>query len=402
MADNVVTVSGMFGLGETYFSNSPVVIDISGLQWPDDTPFSIVRMEVVQVTHGTNNDEILTVVGDFHAETLRQSNVSFDISSALRAIWSEYDFEASGAEVPTAQSAITANSGQAVMRNGRKYFLRIYTEYVDSQSGEFVTTQCSVEIGGLEYTDIPGELCVMGGYTEWERSLITDATMRDVSSLEHTNPRNGDASTKPRTSPERVGSNSITSWVDVSSAGTKSIFYPAPTGVSLPAITGESDDPGDTDSSSSDNGSNTWLGHSPLVLRDSVPYADFLFVNRRGAVETCSGQMLESMSIEVSTEQYSLNERPSFKPTRSLTTISSGGRRSWSMSSGYQTREWAEWWIMEFLMAKQRWMRYPIGDATGRFVPVIVEPAKKQTVTYDRTKQQMVHVDFTVTMALEG
>jgi len=402
MADNVVTVSGMFGRGKTYFSNSPVVIDISGLQWPDDTPFSIVRMEVVQVTHGTNNDEILTVVGDLHAETLRQSNVSFDISSALRAIWSEYDYEASGAEVPTAQSAITANSGQAVMRNGREYFLRIYTEYVDSQSGEFVTTQCSVVIDGNVYTDIPGGLCVMGGYTEWERSLITDATMRDVSSLEHTNPRNGDASTKPRTSPERVGSNSITSWVDVSSAGTKSIFYPASTGVSLPAITGESDDPGDTDSSSSDNGSNTWLGHSPLVLRDSIPYADFLFVNRRGAVETCSGQMLESMSIEVSTEQYSLNERPSFMPTRSLTAISSGGRRLWSMSSGYQTREWAEWWIMEFLMAKQRWMRYPIGDATGRFVPVIVEPAKKQTVTYDRTKQQMVHVDFTVTLALEG
>lgn len=392
MADNVVTVSGMFGLGETYFSNSPVVIDISGLQWPDDTPFSIVRMEVVQVTHGTNNDDILTVVGDFHAETLRQSNVSFDISSALRAIWSEYDYEASGAEVPTAQSAITANSGQAVMRNGREYFLRIYTEYVDSQSGEFVTTQCSVVINGNVYTDIPGELCVMGGYTEWERSLITDATMRDVSSLEHTNPRNGDASTKPRTSPERVGSNSITSWVNVSSAGTKSIFYPAPTGVSLPTITGENDDTDNT----------AWQGHSPLVLRDSVPYADFLFVNRRGAVETCSGQMLESMSIEVSTEQYSLNERPSFKPTRSLTAISSGGRRSWSMSSGYQTREWAEWWIMEFLMAKQRWMRYPIGDATGRFVPVIVEPAKKQTVTYDRTKQQMVHVDFTVTLALEG
>jgi hypothetical protein len=31
-----------------------------------------------------------------------------------------------------------------------------------------------------------------------------------------------------------------------------------------------------------------------------------------------------------------------------------------------------------------------------------VEPAKKQTGIYDRTKQQMPSVEFTVTLALEG
>ena len=68
-----------------------------------------------------------------------------------------------------------------------------------------------------------------------------------------------------------------------------------------------------------------------------------------------------------------------------------------NMSSGEQTREWAEWWTMEFLLARQWWMLYK-----GAYVPVIVEPAKKQTSIYDRTKQEMPSVEFTVTLALEG
>ena len=133
------------------------------------------------------------------------------------------------------------------------------------------------------------------------------------------------------------------------------------------------------------------------MLRDTQAYTDFLFVNRRGAVETCSGQMLEAMGIEVETTQYTRVERPTFKPSYSLLSVTKGGRRSWSMSSGRQTREWAEWWTLEFLMAKRWWIKYK-----GSFVPVTVQPAKKKTDIYDRSRQQMPHVDFTVTLALEG
>ena len=182
-----------------------------------------------------------------------------------------------------------------------------------------------------------------------------------------------------------MGSTSITSWVDVQSGYTKSIFYPAGFG---------GDQGEDDDIIGRQQG---WTGHAPTVLRDSRPYTDFLFVNRRGAVETCSAQMLESMSIDVDTKQYSRVERPAFKPTRSVMAIPSGGRRSWGMSSGYQVREWAEWWTTEFLMARQWWMLYK-----GAYIPVIVEPAKKSTGIYDRAKQQFPSVEFTVTLALEG
>lgn len=381
---NVVVVSGMFGTGKTYFINSPVVIDIDGLSWPEDSPFKIARVEVVYDNK---------VIGDFRADTGGQTSISFDISSALRAIWSDYEY---GKEVAAATNAAESTQNTSFIpaqdddisaggvRTYREYILRIYTEYLSRDDGGiYTTTQCEDEDGN---TDIPGGQCAIGGFTEWERSTVSDKADADVSYREHENQRNGDASTKPTNSSERVGRDSITSWVDVKEEGTEQVYYTK----SAAGGTGTAD---------------ATTTHAPLVLRDSIPYKDFLFVNRRGAIETCSAQMLEAMDIDVETETYARSERPTFQPSRSLAAISKGGRRSWSMSSGYVNREWAEWWTLEFLMAKRWWMirEYTVsGVAHKKYVPVIVAPAKKNTSIYDRTKQQMPHVDFTVTLALEG
>ncbi len=356
----MVSVSGMFGNDHTYFAGSPVVIDIEGLEWSKNgqevtSPFTVVRVEVIY-----NGN----VVGNFKVDTGGQTSISFDISSALRAIWADYDFSA---EIPAAN----LSDKQIFSRTYRDYSLVVYTEYIDSQDGQFTSPNSGEFTGGK---------CGIGWLTEWERYDIGNKENADMSYWQHRNKRNGDASTKPTSSPERVGKDSITSWVDVGNNGTKSVFYPSSRGNGV-----------------SDNAANDYTDHAPLVLRDNIAYIDFLFVNRRGAVETCSGQPLEQMDIEVETHSYARIERPAFKPTRTLMSISKGGRRSWLMSSGLQTREWAEWWTMEFLQAKRWWMLYE-----GKYVPVIVEPAKKSVTIYDRSKQEMSHVDFTVTLAVEG
>ena len=346
----------MFGSGHTYFADGPVVITVNGLQWSGSnatnevaaSPFTIVRVYVIY--NGSR-------VGEFHEDTGGQTSATFDISSALRAIWADYAFDT---EVSAASAGSTAN------RSYRSYSLEVLTEYLDSQDGEFTQTSCGTFSGGR---------CAIGGYTEWERYIIPNNAHADVSYREHSNTRNGDASTKPTESPELVGRSSITSWVDVGNAGTTSVFYRADTTV----------------------GNDAQTAHAPLVLRDSIDYQDFLFVNRRGAVETCSGRTKESMDIEVQSQQYSRVEGPSFRPLRSLMAIASGGRRSWQMSSGYVTREWAEWWTLEFLKGRRHWMLYQ-----GRYVPVTIKAAKNSVSIYDKSKQQMPHVDFTVTLALEG
>lgn len=352
-----VTVTGMFGTGKTYFSGSPVVIDIAGLEWSSSSPFDIVRVNVAD-----NNGN---VVGDFHADTGGQSEISFDIQSALRSIWADYDF---ADEVSTATKALTATSvdGQKAERRYRDYTLQLSTEYLDSSDNEFATSASQTFSGGR---------CMLGALTEWERWKIGAKEDADASHLEGSNKRNGDASTKPTSSPERVGRNSITSWVDVNSDGTTSVFFPSAAPV---------------------EGDGT-AQHAPIVLRDTQDYQDFLFVNRRGAIETASALMKEALNISAEAKQYNRVERPSFKPSRSVLMIPSGGRRSWEMSSGYVDRDWAAWWTQEFLQVSRHWMLLD-----GQYVPVIVEPAKKSVSIYDRTKQQLAHVDFTVTLALEG
>ena len=384
--ENVVTISGMFGSGHTYFADSPVVIDISGLYWgnPVTSPFTIVRVEVLYKKPVQGGYELVKA-GDFKVDAGKQTSISFDISSALKAMWSDYVFNT---EVAAAQSATTASTSQAAERAMREYVLRIYTEYMaGDDGGKWTETQYEDAQGNK---DIPGGQCLIGGLTEWERSLIENKEDGDVSHLEHTGVRNGDASTKPTSSPERVGSTSITSWVDVQEGVTKSVVYPA-------EATPEADDiPGRQQG---------WTGHAPIVLRDSQPYIDFLFINKRGVIETCSGMTKEAMSISTDTKQYSRTDGPTFKPTRSLMAIGTDGRRSWPMSSGYVTREWAEWWTQEFLNGKRKqwWMLWQgPGLPAPRYVPVTIKPAKSDTNIYDKTKQQMPHVDFTVTLALEG
>lgn len=374
MAQNIVEVTGMFGEGKVYFSNSPVIINITGLRWPQSSPFTIVHVEVVFDGE---------VVGSYRSDAIGQSDISFDISSALRVIWRNYTF---AREVAAAANAVQSSSASGFIpaddddiengiRTYRSYYLRIYTEYFAADDGGvFTKTQCIDKDGN---TDIPGGQCLTGGLTEWERSFIEEKENAHVAHWEHTNLRNGDASTKPVSTPERVGKNSITSWVDVNSQGTQCIFYSP--------YAGEGSGTGDSTSP-----------HPPLVLRDNIPYVDFLFVNRRGAVETCSAQMLEDMGLSSEVTQYRRNERPAFRPTRSLLAINSGSIRSWNMSSGYQTRDWAVWWVTEFISAKQWWMLYQ-----NKFIPVVVEPAKKDIEIYDRTKQNLPSVGFTVTLALK-
>ena len=347
----------MFGTGKTYFSGSPVIIDISGLEWNDTSPFNIVKIKVLDVS---NN-----IIGDFHADTGGQTAISFNIQSALKALWADYDF---ASEVSAANKAVVATSvtAQSTSRDYRPYSLKLFTEYINSTDNEFTTPEIDAVTGGQ---------CMIGRLTEWERYNIATKEDADASHWEGTNLRNGDASTKPTSSPERVGRSSITSWVDVSGSGTTSAFFPAAA-------------PSAADASAQ---------HAPLVLRDNMDYQDFLFVNRRGAVETCSAMMKESMDISIETTSYNRVERPTFSPSRSLMAIASGDRRSWDMSSGFVDREWATWWTSEFLMSERHWMR--MGD---KYIPVIITPAKKSVNIYDKTKQQMAHVDFTVTLGLEG
>ena len=118
---------------------------------------------------------------------------------------------------------------------------------------------------------------------------------------------------------------------------------------------------------------------------------EFVFLSRLCLFETASALTRESLSYDVETEEKTIVNTPSFLPKVTLMTTHSDLRPEWKMSSGPVTREWAEWWTTEFLAAKRHWLRQP----DGSLLPVTITPDGETTTIYDRSKQELISINFT-------
>ena len=123
----------------------------------------------------------------------------------------------------------------------------------------------------------------------------------------------------------------------------------------------------------------------------------FLFVNSLGVLETVSAFSRESLAYGIESETKNLASAPAYFAKPNRTTHKTGGRGKLAMSSGFVTRDWADWWTTEFLMAKKYWMLYD-----GRWLPVTVTPADDESTVYNKAEQRIPHVDFDVEIAVEG
>lgn len=324
------------------------------------------------------DDEDLNATNEtpFYAEVGADTSIDFDISTGLRALWANYTF---GDELRAAQDAASGavDTAQVADRACMVYKLHANTEWIDTDGLH----------EGQEYESSQESYGLLGGWTELER--YTGVGQPNIESMiGYIGGRAAVlASTKPTETPEKIGEKSIVSegmitYQDAQTAGSpvihRQIFHPYK-------------EEGFIASSFTVN------GHT--YVRDADhDYVDFLFINSRGAMESCSATMLKALNIKVDSQVYAHTERPTFIPSRSLLTLQLGGpRRDWLMSSGYQTREWAEWWTCEFLRARRCWML--VDDL---YLPVTIEPAKNAVSIFDQTKQELPHIDFTVTLALEG
>ena len=126
-------------------------------------------------------------------------------------------------------------------------------------------------------------------------------------------------------------------------------------------------------------------------------YHEFLFQNRRGILEDACCRPLESLSGKVEKDSFAKTSMPSFKAGTSLRTSRAFPRRTWKMSSGPCSLEWAEWWAFEFLASERHWMLID-----GAWMPVTVMPADENVLIDDRANPDALHIDFNVTLGLEG
>lgn len=145
-------------------------------------------------------------------------------------------------------------------------------------------------------------------------------------------------------------------------------------------------------------------GRTVYVDVNAEDRMQFQFVNGLGVVESVSAEMLETLSTSGSYEKDIVGAPSSFGSVNRIFLRKSGRRPVYKCSTGYVTREWAEWWHNEFLgsdgfrrsLPASCWVRLE-----GKWLPCVTYPEDDVTI-YDRTKGDMTSIAFSVELAIDG
>ena len=139
-------------------------------------------------------------------------------------------------------------------------------------------------------------------------------------------------------------------------------------------------------------------------------YLHFLFVNSLGVFETVSAIMRETMSYGITSTTYSQEQAPAYKQQANRRAVSTAGRGSFEMSSGYVTHEEADWWATEFLTARKHWVRLGVErqltdgnwSTSSLWLPVAVTPKDESVTIYNKEERMLPHIDFEAKVAVSG
>lgn len=134
-----------------------------------------------------------------------------------------------------------------------------------------------------------------------------------------------------------------------------------------------------------------------VFVEDNPDRHQFFFINSFGMLETASAVCYESKQKELSTTEYNRVQEPGFRPSSFHSADVTSKPDTWAMSTGFISREWAEWWTTEFLKSKKHWLRL----SDGTILPVSIKPNNKYTL-YNKATADMNSIGFTVISNIEG
>lgn len=333
----MATIAGNSFPTEFNFIDNPIMVGVTNLSFPSSSTFrqAMVKVDVTFIAGGTSGSTYY-----FYADASVDATVWLDVSSALRA--------AMNAGQPGVEQ-LSFGSGNAFSYTYpyATFGVTVYEKYL---------------LGGNVYevkgTSRSGAYAYYGGLTEYERMTLN---------------------------------------AHVADFYTKILFTRKP-------LSGELRAAGDISTSSAYDPQTKKISTSGTVISESAGRLErgegvqILFINSLGVFESATAFPHESLSYGLESERKNLVSAPQYKTNPVTTTHKSGGRAKFEMSSGFVSREWADWWCTEFLKAKRYWMLY----TSGIWVPVTVTPTDDTILIYDRSEQRLSHVDFEVEVAAGG
>ena len=134
------------------------------------------------------------------------------------------------------------------------------------------------------------------------------------------------------------------------------------------------------------------------------------FVNSMGVLDTATAICKEALSYSVQTEGYNLTTAPSNRLPSGMEALKRGGRGKLTMSSGFVSRQWADWWAEEVMRTTKCWIKFgnqyiTTGDVVTvlpLWLPCILTPKDEEITVYDRSSLGLCSVEFKAEISLEG
>lgn len=340
MAKSIALVSG------SLFCDNPVIVEIVSENAGENVTFHRVILEV-RAALSTDNKFV-----DYRCSVIAENSetVSLDISSVLRSVSKRFVYE-----------PILADKTFPYI----VYELKAYDEYM--RAGVLYSKQGERSGGGRFYSFI-------GGFSDVERLLAGNT--KDIERF----------SKKP-------------TFGEVCSASELLVL---PAHVSTPLRIGDTISSGPTvnvHSLSGLNGLHSFSGHFVYVLPESSASrrVSFQFVNSLGVLESISAEMRKKVSYEMTTERYTVTVPSGFKPNGRLTSHKGKPEQVLGLNSGVLNKEWADWWVNEFLACTRgSWIHWE-----GVWLPCEVIPEENVSL-YDESKNELINVSFTVRFSLYG
>lgn len=140
----------------------------------------------------------------------------------------------------------------------------------------------------------------------------------------------------------------------------------------------------------------TETGKLKHVVEENSSMRHFLFLNGFGLIESVTAIVRESLNYNIDSEPFIIPGEISFKGYTRVISYSQTPKVELGMSSGYVNRQWAEWWINEFVPTLKAWMLLD-----GKYIPVAIIPEESNKL-FDRSKPDMMSVQFKVQYSFSG
>ena len=295
-----------------------------------------------------------------------------------------------------AQNAIERNKtlagGTATYTAGHaKYSVKVWDEYLDEHS-EIVSTKDTASVSSENKIALPGK------YTDMQRLI------------------------RPEDTDAFLGAACILS--------NKPDFEAVPLGgmITIPVYAKEAEDVRNTLDGSISMGLHTMYGNScrwkTFVLPDSVgvgehsiewmdlevppfffhvvpqqPFARYFeFVNRYGAVESIYTYGRAKKKTSLKQERQVKRHNTSFRPSSGYVKVTLQEEETLELSTGPISREWAKWFVQEFLTSEQSWM---YSEEVDDMIPILIE-SEEAVSLYDESEAEVLDLPFKVIMCING